>query len=63
MNPLQSETLSLWAKGKNTAEIAAILSERHRKEIPEWRIHKIITAERQARRGFTTIEGGAANAK
>ena len=42
MNPLQSETLSLWAKGKNTAEIAAILSERHRKEIPEWRIHKII---------------------
>lgn len=61
--PLQCETIALWNKGKRTDEIAAILSERHRKEIPEWRVHRIITAERQARLGFKTIEGGAASGR
>lgn len=49
----------LWDKGKRTDEIAAILSERYRKEIPEWRIHKVITAERQARLGFKKMQEGA----
>lgn len=60
-HPLESQILHLWTQGKNTQEIANKLSERHRKEIPEWRVHRIITAERQARLGFKTIQGGAAN--
>lgn len=62
-HPLESQVLHLWKQGKNTQEIAAKLSERHRKEIPEWRVHRIVTAERQARLGFKTIQGGAANAR
>ena len=62
-HPLESQILHLWNQGKNTQEIANKLSERHRKEIPEWRVHRIITAERQQRRGFKTIQGVTANAR
>jgi len=62
-HPLESQVLHLWKQGKNTHEIAQKLSERHRKEISEWRIHRIITRERAERLGFRTIQGGCANAR
>lgn len=62
-HPLESQVRHLWEQGKNTQEIAKRLSERHCKEIPEWRVHRIVTAERQARLGFRSIQGGATNAR
>ena len=58
MKTFADDAIDLWRNGKDTLKISAILSERYRKQIPEWRIHRIITRERQERLGFTTIEGG-----
>ncbi len=60
--------LAMWRRGYDTYEIATRISELTKREVKEFQVHKIITAERnerKARLGFTTIEGGrnAANAK
>ena len=53
--------ISLWKQGYDTATIAKRISATTGKDWKEYQVHKIITAERQQRRGFTTIQGGAAN--